>query len=73
MVGRGREEHVRELGRRRSRAYRRDDCALGALAVAHLDEAPEPAPKSPGLRAGGRKRIEGEPRRFAGRLGSDVR
>ena len=43
VVGRRGEEHVRELPVVGARAHGRDDAALGALRVAHLDELAEPA------------------------------
>ncbi len=60
MVGRGREQHVGELARRRAAPDRGDERALGAFRVAHLDEAAEPERETRRL---------GAPCREAGRAG----
>jgi len=46
VVRRRREEHVRELRRRRARTNCRDERALRALRVTHLDETTEPTSQS---------------------------
>ena len=60
VIGRGGEEHVRELVRRRAGTHGGDDRALGALGVAHLDEPAEPAAEPFGLDLPRRERSEPE-------------
>ena len=72
VVGRGREEHVGELLGRRARADGRDERALGALRVAHLDEAAEPAREPRGLDRVAGQRLEREARRLASGVGGHV-
>jgi hypothetical protein len=72
VVGRGREQHVRQLRLRCAGAYGGDDGALGSLRVPHVDETPEP-PCEP-VRIGGRsgERLEQKVRRVTGRVRRDI-
>ena len=73
VVGRGGEEHVGELVRRRAAADGGDERALRALGVAHLDEAAEPAReprRAPALGPGSGS--SGKRGGSTGRVGGDV-
>jgi hypothetical protein len=72
MVGRGREEHVRELSMRGTRANGGDQRPLGSFVVAHLDAAPEQPREPRRLELRRRQRCEREARRLPRRVLRDV-
>ena len=72
VIGRGSEEHVRELAGRRSATHGRDERPLGTLRISDVDEVPEPQREARGLGHIARERIKGNVRRPHDRVGRDV-